>query len=667
MNIKTVFTVFLVGFVVLCGAMVVESGVFENQGGAESNSFITLANTAEQIDSEEQAAEQARPVEIAAPATELEESENPDDPVMGSDDKDSGYKFKLEFSRKGAAIKRATLSEYDDRDHKDPKPLVLLSPIALEDGRKIYSFANGNLDVTSLQKRYALNKIDWTPSNVVTGEDGSQTVEFRVILSDGDTKAIEVVKTYAIEKDSYDVECDLKIANLSDKQIDANVIMQGPAGINRESYREDGRGLISAWMVGDDIETVKKPARDIRNGIKKHKTDALKFDHKDTDAKLIWTGTTNKYFASLVRLESSEQMYMLDSFKLKGGEYFDPDMDTTSKPNGNEQMSMRFGFDGVKLAAAGDKNDSASAKMSVYVGPKDKGVFDKNEVYKNLQYFQTISFRSCFCCPASVIEPLAFGILGLMKGMYTLMGPFGNYGVVIILLVFMMRLVMHPVTKKSQVSMMGLQKLGPKMEEIKTKYANNPKEMQKKQAELYREAGVNPVMGILPMFIQMPIWMALWTAVYTSLDLRGAAFLPFWITDLSAPDALIRFNAIGLPFGLGEIDSFNLLPILMGVVMYLQQKLMPHSSSTQTNPQAAQQQKMMMIMFPLMFPLMLYKGPSGVNLYIMSSIGAGVIEQAVIRKHIRQKEEAEAQGLVSVTSKTGGKIKKKKPKPFYKS
>ena len=106
----------------------------------------------------------------------------------------------------------------------------------------------------------------------------------------------------------------------------------------------------------------------------------------------------------------------------------------------------------------------------------------------------------------------------------------------------------------------------------------------------------------------------------------------------------------------------------MGVVMFLQQKLMPHSkASEQTNPQIAQQQKMMMIMMPLMFPIMLYKGPSGVNLYIMSSISAGVIEQMVIRRHIREKEKEEARGLVPVTKKTGGKVKKKKPKPFFKT
>ena len=131
------------------------------------------------------------------------------------------------------------------------------------------------------------------------------------------------------------------------------------------------------------------------------------------------------------------------------------------------------------------------------------------------------------------------------------------------------------------------------------------------------------------------------------------------------PDALIRFSSFELPM-FGKIDSFNLLPILMGVAFYLQQKLMPKQATAATNPQVAQQQKMMMIMMPLLFPLMLYKAPSGVNLYIMASTFAGVFEQHVIRKHIREKEEAESKGLVATTSKTGGKVKKKKPKPFYK-
>jgi len=107
--------------------------------------------------------------------------------------------------------------------------------------------------------------------------------------------------------------------------------------------------------------------------------------------------------------------------------------------------------------------------------------------------------------------------------------------------------------------------------------------------------------------------------------------------------------------------------LLMGVAMFMQQKLMPSQAGGSNNPQAAQQQKMMMIMMPLMFPLMLYNAPSGVSLYIMASTFAGVIEQYVIRKHIREKEAEEERGLVSVTSKTGGKVKKKKPKPFYRT
>ena len=184
---------------------------------------------------------------------------------------------------------------------------------------------------------------------------------------------------------------------------------------------------------------------------------------------------------------------------------------------------------------------------------------------------------------------------------------------------------------------------------------------------LYKEQGASPIMGFLPMFVQMPIWISLYSAIYASIALRGAPFLPFWITDLSAPDALVRFSTVIVPLLGWKIQSFNLLPLLMGVAFYLQQKLMPSQASAASNPQMAQQQKMMMFMMPLMFPLMLYKAPSGLNLYIMASTFAGVIEQYVIRKHIREKDEAESLGLVAVTSKTGGKVKKKKPKPFYKN
>ena len=218
--------------------------------------------------------------------------------------------------------------------------------------------------------------------------------------------------------------------------------------------------------------------------------------------------------------------------------------------------------------------------------------------------------------------------------------------------------------------MMKMSRLAPLAEEIKKKYANNKAEQQKQMMALYKEQGASPILGCLPMFLQMPIWIALYSAIYASIDLRGAAFLPFWITDLSAPDALFQLPeaTASIPLIGGFLGtSFNLLPILLGISMFLQQKLMSSSSATAASSQAAQQQKMMMWMMPIMMLLFLYRAPSGLNLYIMSSTAGGVFEQYIIRKHIREKEAQEAIGRVSVTSKTGGKLKKKKPKPPFKN
>ena len=126
----------------------------------------------------------------------------------------------------------------------------------------------------------------------------------------------------------------------------------------------------------------------------------------------------------------------------------------------------------------------------------------------------------CFCCPAGIIYPLAFGILASMEWMYKFIP---NYGIVIIILVFLIRLVLHPLTKKSQVAMSKMGKLGPQVEEIKKKYGDNKAEMNKRVMALYKEQGASPILGMIPMFIQMPIWIALYSAIYASVSLRGAA------------------------------------------------------------------------------------------------------------------------------------------------
>jgi len=649
---RIALTLVLVVYVLFCGWLVIETGLFDGSL-LNQRRFIPLQQTTN-TDLPQDANVPAAKIE-QAPASDTvhlgADNAPPASVVLGSADKESGYEFRLELTSKGAAIEKAIFSEFDDRDHKNPQPLTILSPV----GGEIMSMANKEFVVVFKGKKYAplpMNKLHWKSLGVERDSDGSQSAGFTATISIEETgePVFKITKTYKIFPDSYLLDYDIKVENLSTEELKTNFDIAGPVGLGREAFRTDMRKIVAGYR---DSET--KQIVSTRLDRKKlEKGESLKSPGGD----FLWIAATNKYFAAIVvPITEGDKSWVAK----KTGRFYNPDRDPGAD-SGDETLGLDLEIAPNTLAAAGQAGSSSTYKFQMYLGPKDKSLFDKNDLYSKLGFFQTIDFRIC-CCPAWIIKPLAFGILALMKGMH---GFIPNYGVVIIILVFLMRLIMHPITKKSQVSMSKMSQLAPKAEAIKKKYASNKAEMNKQMMALYREQGASPIMGFLPMMVQMPIWIALWSAVYASIDLRGAAFLPFWITDLSMPDALFRFPAFSLPL-FGKLNSFNLLPIMMGVAFYLQQRLMPTQASAASNPQMAQQQKMMKIMMPLLFPLMLYKAPSGVNLYIMSSTFAGVIEQHVIRKHIKEKEEGESKGMVSATSKTGGKVKKKKPKPFFKT
>ncbi len=579
--------------------------------------------------------------------------------TLGSIEPQSGFMFELVLDTKGAAIARATFSGFDDRDYKDPQPLIILSP-GLANGREVLSMANGSFVFVEQGRQLALDQLNWKSFSVEKDYGtGSQTARFEAVIRDRNTgkDIIKLVKTYTIFPDTYDIDCDLTVENLSSDEQKYRYDLIGPLGLLREAVRADMRKAVAGFRNIKGEITSKRI--DIRKLAKAKKLEDIQLK-KDNDY-FLWAGSVNKYFAAVVIPQPDEGKEYVNWIAGKTGELYNPDLDIKAA-TGDEAVGVNFKVMTNTLAPANQMLNSKRYNFKIYLGPKDKRVFDKNEEYKRIGLLHTIDFKAC-CCPSAIIYPLVFAIMTAMEWMY---GYLGNYGVVIIILVFFIRIVIHPLTKKSQVSMSKMTKLGPMVEQIKKKYANNKTEMNKQMMALYKEHGASPVMGFLPMLVQMPIWIALYSTIYTSISLRGAAFLPFWITDLSVPDALIRFSAFSLPI-FGKIDSFNLLPIMMGVAFYLQQKLMPKQAAAASNPQVAQQQKMMMVMMPILFPLMLYKAPSGLNLYIMASTFAGVIEQFIIRKHIREKEESETKGLVAVTSKTGGKVKKKKPKPFFKT
>ncbi len=714
---KQILSLIIVGFVVLCGWLVIESGLFENKSQAEQCCILLQQNSADQTPQTRNEPAFQNKDRQSADFTDFSAIGGPTKTIIlgakdpKTEDHETGFKFQLELSSRGAAIRKATFSNgphngrpsgFNNRDHKNPQPLEFLLPVRQADGSEILSMAIKQFILVQQNRQLSLDKLSWNSFDVEKDYDGSQTARFEAIIKGAASKPIlKLNMTYKVAVNSYLAECKLTIENLSNSEQEVHFSLNGPVGIGREAFRSDTRNIIGAFLMEEG--KVISSRRDLLVGFpmslftknvglkdstrQYQKTLQLRDEAKITEAKknlqigrnlsrtdkqthFLWAATSNKYFTAILRPMPDVK----DSPGREGKDYcewvadkmawfYNPDGDERGN-SGDETIGLDLRVAPITLGAANQPNASKTYNLQLYLGPKDRDLFYKNELYKKLGFVQTITFMPCCCCPASIIRPLAFVILTIMKLMY---GFIGNYGIVIIILVSLMRLAMHPVTKKSQVSMSKMSKLAPKAEEIKKKYANNKAEMQKQLMALYKEQGASPIMGMLPMMVQMPIWISLWSAVNASIDLRGAAFLPFWITDLSVPDALISFSTVTVPLLGWKIESLNLLPILMGVAFYLQQKLMPSQATASANPQMAQQQKMMMIMFPLMFPLMLYKVASGVNLYIMSSTFAGVIEQHFIRKHIREKEQAEAKGLVAATSKTGGKVKKKKPKPFFKT
>jgi len=660
---KIVLVSVVVGFVVFCGWLVYETGIFE-AGQPENRPCILLQQTTTAEGGGNKNADAVRNQTLeAAEFTSFGADHAPAKSViLGSTDPKSNFMFKLELSSKGAAIRSAVFSRFDDRDYKDPQPLVILSPVKLADGTEILSMANKGFQNEALVQQgreLPLQDLHWKSYDVEKADD-SQTARFEATIKVQDTNepVIKLIKTYKVTPGSYLLDCDLTIENLTDSEQKARFNLAGPVGMGREAVRSDMRQVMGGFRDSQgQVTSVPLKSKKLRKAKELADRRLIK-----PGCNFLWAATTNKYFAAIVVPVADESKDFCDWVADKTGRFYNPDGDERAN-TGDETIGLDLKIGSGSQPLVIQANSKRTYNFQLYLGPKDKGLFDKNELYHKLGFVHTITFMPCFCCPAAIINPIAFGILALMKLMY---GFIGNYGVVIIILVFMFRLVMHPISKKSQVSMSKMTKLGPKTEEIKKKYANNKAEMNKQIMALYKKQGASPIMGFLPMMVQIPVWIALWSAVYASIELRGEGFLPFWITDLSVPDALYRFpTTIIVPLLGWKIESLNLLPLLMGVAFYLQQKLMPKQATAATNPQVAQQQKMMMIMMPLLFPLMLYKAPSGVNLYIMASTFAGVFEQHIIRKHIREKEEAESKGLVATTSKAGGKVKKKKPKPFY--
>ena len=219
----------------------------------------------------------------------------------------------------------------------------------------------------------------------------------------------------------------------------------------------------------------------------------------------------------------------------------------------------------------------------------------------------------------SWIEPLTRFFQWLLTACYAFVP---NYGLTIILITVMVRVVTLPIMNRQMRSMEKMRALQPQLKALQAEHADDRQKQSEATMALYKETGVNPLGGCLPMLMQFPVFIGLFYALRSSFALRQAPFM-LWINDLSAPEALFEIPGIGLPV--------RVLPLIMGGSMFLQQKLTP----TTIDPS---QQMMMLFMMPIMMTVLFYQFPSGLVLYWMVSNFLGIAHQLLVGRRMKAAE-----------------------------
>jgi len=213
-----------------------------------------------------------------------------------------------------------------------------------------------------------------------------------------------------------------------------------------------------------------------------------------------------------------------------------------------------------------------------------------------------------------------------------------NYGLSIIVLTLLVKLLLWPLTRKSYESNARMQAVQPKLQAIREKYQDDKAKQNEAMAKLYREEKVNPLGGCLPMLVQFPFFLAMYGLFNNHFDLRGAEFIPGWINDLSAPDVIVSFGNFTIP--LIGWDALRGLPFIFLATQFISSKLMQSASTAQTSGQM----KLMQYGLPAMFFFILYNVPSGLLVYWISSNVLTAVQQYWYNKHNRPQETPPREG-----------------------
>lgn len=281
---------------------------------------------------------------------------------------------------------------------------------------------------------------------------------------------------------------------------------------------------------------------------------------------ILWSGYTSKYFFTAVNPKNSaEQIFISSAENYIENKFISPHLTI----NPSEKITLDY---------------------SIYSGPKQTEYL----AVSGNQFEEAIHY--------GFFHPLAKPLIVVLKFFYNYIG---NYGFAIILLTICIKIIFWPLTQKSYKSMKGMQKLQPEMKRMREKYGSDKQKLNQEMMAFYKENKVNPLGGCLPMLIQIPVFFALYRVLLGSIELRHAPFM-LWITDLSAK------------------DPYYVTPLIMGVTMFLQQKMTP------TNMDPTQEK--IMLMMPVIFTFMFLNFPSGLVIYWLTNNLLTILQQYLIRR-----------------------------------
>ncbi|MBI3585605.1 MAG: membrane protein insertase YidC [Ignavibacteriales bacterium] len=478
--------------------------------------------------------------------------------------------FKAEITNKGGLIKTWQLKKYTTWDDH---PVQLVDYQKSGDFSLLFTTSDGRL-INTRDLYFDLPANAWGEKKLTEGE------EFSLNLVLPAANGGKIIKRLHFKNGEYGFDAEIQFLNVADVIVNFEYQVVWESGLRyaeHNSADESGFAYAHAY-AGKELTEI----------------DATDFDtphKKELSGTVDWVATRTKYFALAIIPKAGTS----DGAYLEGNKHHMPDKGQV------ETYTIA-----VRMPFKGGADETGSFK--IFLGPVDIHLL---KTY-NVGLDQIIALGWTW-----LIRPISeYVMLPLLSFIHYVLP---NWGITIIVFSIIIKIALHPLTKSSMNSMKKMQALQPMMEEIKEKYKDDPQKMNMQVMNLYKEYGVNPAGGCLPLVLQFPILIALFNVFRATIELRHASFV-WWINDLSIPDKIFSLPFEIPFFGVRDVSG---LALLMGITMFVQQKM------SVKDPR----QKAMIWMMPIMMTLLFMGFPSGLNLYYFVFNILSIGQQMIINRN----------------------------------